>query len=102
MPDGAHTRVAQARGPQRARFWLAGVEAGEAPTSGGAVGVEQLSFLPLPETGLVRVKSQEWPMEIKARPVAKLGEGNGVSIPLVLGGPARSSASHVLARLHWH
>ena len=27
------------------------------------------------ETGLVRVKSQEWPMEIKARPVAKFGEG---------------------------
>ncbi len=27
------------------------------------------------ETGLVRVKSQEWPMEIKARPVAKFGRG---------------------------
>ena len=34
------------------------------------------------ETGLVRVKSQEWPMEIKARPVAKFGEVNGVSLPL--------------------
>src|SRR6266478_5253113 len=36
------------RGPQQARFWLAGVEAGEAPTSGGALGVGQLSFLSLP------------------------------------------------------
>jgi hypothetical protein len=34
------------------------------------------------ETGLVRVKSQEWPREFKARPVAKFGEGNGVSLPV--------------------
>jgi hypothetical protein len=26
-------------------------------------------------------------MEIKARPVAKFGEGNGVNLPLVRGGP---------------
>ena len=31
------------------------------------------------ETGLVRVKFQEWPMEIKARPVAKFSEG-GMSL----------------------
>jgi hypothetical protein len=28
------------------------------------------------ETGLVRVKFQVWPMEIKRRPVATFGEGN--------------------------
>ena len=33
------------------------------------------------ETGLVRVKFQEWPMEIKARPVAKFGEGRAMSHP---------------------
>ena len=40
----------------------------EARTSGGALGVEQLSFLPLsiPRDWIAaRVKSQEWPMEIK-------------------------------------
>ena len=35
------------------------------------------------ETGLVRVKSQEWPMEIKARPVAKFGDGRVMSHPLI-------------------
>ena len=35
------------------------------------------------ETGLVRVKFQEWPMEIKARPVAKFGEGRVMSRPLI-------------------
>jgi hypothetical protein len=51
------------------------------------MGVEQLSFLPLPipETGLVRVKSQEWPMEVEARPVAKFGEGRVTSLPLCTG-----------------
>src|ERR1700674_1164748 len=39
------------------------------------------------ETGPVRVKFQEWPMEIKARPVAKFGDGDGVSLSLVRGGP---------------
>jgi REP element-mobilizing transposase RayT len=39
------------------------------------------------ETGPVRVKFQEWPMEIKARPVATFGAGNGASVPLVPGGP---------------
>lgn len=39
------------------------------------------------ETGLVRVKFQEWAMEIKSRPVATFGEGNGASLPLVRGGP---------------
>ncbi len=33
------------------------------------------------ETGLVRVKFQEWPIEIKARPVAKFGEGRVMSQP---------------------
>ena len=33
------------------------------------------------ETGLVRVKSQEWPMEIKARPVAEFGEERVTSRP---------------------
>jgi len=33
------------------------------------------------ETGLVRVKFQEWPMEIKARPVAKFGRGEGYEPP---------------------
>ncbi len=36
------------------------------------------------ETGLVRVKSQEWPTEIKARPVAKFGKGRVMSRPLSL------------------
>jgi len=31
----------------------------------------------------VRVKFQEWPMEIKARPVAKFGKGRVMSRPLV-------------------
>jgi putative transposase len=35
------------------------------------------------ETGPVRVKSQEWPMEIKAGPVAKFGEGRVMSRPLI-------------------
>jgi putative transposase len=35
------------------------------------------------ETGPVRVKFQEWPMEIKARPVAKFGEGRVMSRPLI-------------------
>jgi hypothetical protein len=59
------------------------VEAGEAPTSGGAMEVENLSFLPLPRDWIGAVKFQEWPVEIKARRVAKFGEGNGVSLPLV-------------------
>ena len=39
------------------------------------------------EVGPVRVKFQEWPMEIKARPVARFSAGNGASVPLVHGGP---------------
>ncbi len=39
------------------------------------------------ETGPVRVKFQEWPMEIKARPVETFGEEMGASVPLVRGGP---------------
>jgi hypothetical protein len=39
------------------------------------MGVVQLSFLTYQENELVRVKSQERPMEIKARPFAKFGEG---------------------------
>ena len=35
------------------------------------------------ETGLARVKSHEWPMEIKARPVAKFSEGRVMSRPLI-------------------
>jgi hypothetical protein len=36
------------------------------------------------ETGLVvRVKFQEWPMEIKSRQVAKFGEGRVLSRPLI-------------------
>jgi len=38
----------------------------------------------LGETGLVRVKFQEWPMELKGRPVKTFG---GASAPLVRGGP---------------
>jgi len=41
----------------------------------------------LGETGLVRVKFQEWPMGIKACPVATFGEGTGASVPLVRGYP---------------
>ena len=39
------------------------------------------------ETGLVRVKFQEWPMEINRRPVATFGYGKGASLPLVRGSP---------------
>ena len=35
------------------------------------------------ETGPVRVKSQEWPMEIKSRPVAKFSEGRVMSRPFI-------------------
>ena len=35
------------------------------------------------ETGLVRVKFQEWPMDIKVRPVAKFSEGRVMSRPLI-------------------
>jgi putative transposase len=41
----------------------------------------------LGETGLVRVKFQEWPMELKDRPVATFGDGRAASIVLVRGGP---------------
>jgi hypothetical protein len=37
------------------------------------------------EAGLVRVKFQEWPLEIKARPVATFGDGNNAS--LIRSGP---------------
>jgi putative transposase len=39
------------------------------------------------ETGLVRVKFQEWPIEIKSRPVAAFGEGSGASLPLIRSSP---------------
>ena len=39
------------------------------------------------ETGLVRVKFQEWPMEIKGRPVAKFGEERDASVHLIRSGP---------------
>jgi hypothetical protein len=39
------------------------------------------------ETGLVRVKFQEWAMEIKARPVAAFGAGNGARVPRARSGP---------------
>jgi len=39
------------------------------------------------DIGLVRVKFQEWPMEIKRRPVATFGERNGASLPLTRSGP---------------
>ena len=32
------------------------------------------------ETGLVRVKLQEWPLEIKALPVAAFSDGNSASL----------------------
>jgi hypothetical protein len=35
------------------------------------------------ETGLLREKSQEWPMEIKARPAVKFGDGRVMSRPLI-------------------
>jgi len=35
------------------------------------------------EAGLVRVKFQEWPMDIKVRPVAKFSEGRVMSRPLI-------------------
>ena len=38
------------------------------------------------ETGLVRVKFQEWPIEIKSRPVATFGEA-GASLPLIRSSP---------------
>jgi len=41
----------------------------------------------LGETGPVRVKFQEWPMEFKVRPVTTFGDGNGASLSLVRGGP---------------
>jgi hypothetical protein len=47
------------------------------------------------ETGLVRVRSQEWPMEIKARPVAKFGEGRVRASPLVCGGRHSSSKAEL-------
>jgi hypothetical protein len=39
------------------------------------MGVEQFRSYLYQETGPVRMKSQEWPMEIKPRQVAKFGEG---------------------------
>jgi hypothetical protein len=39
------------------------------------------------ETGLVRMKFQEWPTEIKVRPVATFGEGNAASLPVIRSGP---------------
>jgi hypothetical protein len=45
------------------------------------------------ETGLVRVRFQEWPMEIKARPVAKFGEGNSARLALV-----RTRSAHLPIR----
>jgi len=39
------------------------------------------------ETGLVRVKFQEWPSEVKSRPLATFGGGSGGSVPLVREGP---------------
>ena len=35
------------------------------------------------EPGRVRVNSQEWPLEIKNRPVNKFGDGKGLSHPLI-------------------
>lgn len=35
------------------------------------------------EPGLVRVNSQEWPLEIKHRPVNKFGDGKGLRHPLI-------------------
>jgi hypothetical protein len=46
------------------------------------------------ETGLVRVKSQEWPMEIKARPVAKFGAGEGYE-------PPTNSQTTRMSVAHW-
>ena len=39
------------------------------------------------ETGLVRVKFQEWPIEIKSRPVVTFGEASGASLSLVRSSP---------------
>jgi putative transposase len=39
------------------------------------------------EAGLVRVKFQEWPMEIKSRPVATFGDGNAASLLLTRSDP---------------
>jgi hypothetical protein len=44
-------------------------------------------FYLLGETGLVRVKFQEWPLQIKSRPVSTFGEGSGVSLALTRSGP---------------
>jgi hypothetical protein len=76
-------------GPQQARFWLAGVKARKAGLVDRPEQWEWSSFRSylFGETGLVRVKFQEWPLEIKGRPVATFGEGNGASLPLVRGGP---------------
>ncbi len=41
----------------------------------------------LGETGLVRVKFQEWPIDLKGRPVATFGQAKGETVPLVRGGP---------------
>ena len=35
------------------------------------------------EPGPVRVNFQEWPLEIKSRPVNKFGDGRGLSHPLI-------------------
>ena len=39
------------------------------------------------ETGLVRVKFQEWPLEIKIHVVATFGEQNDATLPLTRSGP---------------
>ena len=64
-------------------------QSGEARTGrkAGAVGVEQLSFLSLRETGLVRMNFQEWQIKIKSRPVATFGDGKSAGLDLVRSGP---------------
>jgi REP-associated tyrosine transposase len=39
------------------------------------------------EAGPVRVKFQEWPIEIKSRPVATFGDGNAANLLLTRSGP---------------
>ena len=49
------------------------------------------------ETRLVRVKFQEWPSEVKSRPLATFGAGSGGSVPLVREG---RSLSDPIIRCH--
>ena len=39
------------------------------------------------ETGPVRVKFQEWAIEIRGRPAVKFGEGRDASVTLIRSGP---------------